>query len=514
MYTAQQNNKRIAKNTLLLYFRMFFMMAISLYTSRMVLAALGVEDFGIYNVVGGVVTMFSFISGAMMLSSQRYISFSLGKGDFIKLNKVFFTSILLHLVIAIIILFLSETIGLWFLEHKMNIPKTRIGAANLVLQMSILSMIVMTICTPFKAEIIAHEKMGAFAYLSILEAIMKLVIVFLLYIGSPDKLILYAVLMFLLQTIISGFYGIYCKKNFKECKITKQKDWKLFKEMITFASWSLWDYISFVTYTQGLNMLLNIFFNPVVNAARGLSVQVSSAINNFSSNFQTAINPQITKSYATKDYAYMHSLIFRSSRISFILLFIVSLPVMLETETILSLWLTTVPDYTAIFIRISLLESCISVMANPLSISVLATGRIKKYETMIGIILLTILPISYIALKFGGNPTSVYIVSLILNILALAARLIIVSPLIQLKKWEYMKDVIIRVIIVSTVSSIIPLILKQHYIANKIITFFIIVVISVLCVTVCSYFFGLTIHERKVVMDKIMQRTRIIFNKS
>ena len=309
------NNKRIAKNTLLLYFRMLFIMAINLYTSRIVLKILGIEDFGIYNAVGGIVAMFGFLTSAMSISTQRYITYELGKNNLKQLNKIFNTSITIHAVISVIILILAETIGLWFLYNKMTIPIERLNAALWTYQASIASAIILIMSIPYNATIIAHEKMSAFAYISVLEVVLKLAIVYLLLISNFDKLKLYSTLILIVQLIIRIIYGQYCKKHFLETKIHFIKDKSLFKEMLSFAGWNLWGNCAGIASTQGVNILLNIFFGPHINAARGIAVQVQGAVNQFASNFQTAINPQITKSYAQGDYNYMHNLIFSSTTV-------------------------------------------------------------------------------------------------------------------------------------------------------------------------------------------------------
>lgn len=329
MTNTAENNKRIAKNTLLLYIRMMLTMAVSLYTSRVVLNTLGVEDFGIYNVVGGVVAMFGFLNGAMATTTQRYITFELGRNDFKQLKKIFNISVSIHAFISIIILILAETIGLWFLYNKMTIPVERIDAALWAYQGSIISTIILIMSVPYNALIIAHEKMSTFAYISVLEAVLKLLIVYMLLIGDFDKLKLYALLMCCIQLIIRFIYGNYCKRHFPETKFQLYKDLKLFNNMLAFAGWNLWGNCASITFTQGVNILLNIFFGPIVNAARGITTQVQGAVNQFSWNFQTALNPQITKSYASGDYIYMHKLIFRSSKFTFFftIIFISSCPI-------------------------------------------------------------------------------------------------------------------------------------------------------------------------------------------
>ena len=503
MNKTAENNRRTAKNVLLLYFRMMFMMIVSLYTSRVVLNTLGVEDFGIYNVVGGVVAMFGFLNSAMSSSTQRYITFELGKNDFEQLKKVFNTSISIHALISIVIFILAETIGLWFLYHKMTIPVERMEAALWVYQGAIASTIVLIMSVPYNATIIAHEKMSAFAYISVLEVILKLLIVYLLLIGSFDKLKLYAVLMFCIQLIIRCIYGNYCKKHFKETKIQWVRDGKLFKEMLGFAGWNLWGYCASIAFTQGINILLNMFFGPIVNAARGVAVQVQNAVNQFSFNFQTALNPQITKSYAKDDLNYMHSLIFKSSKLTFLLLLVLSLPIQLETETILEIWLKNVPDHAAKFLRIILCITIIDATANPLMISASATGKVKLYQSVIGGILLTILPISYIVLKLGGTPESVFMVHLTICIIAFTIRLLIVKSMIQLRLGQYCKEVILKCFIVTVTSLILPITAK-HFIDETFVNFLMICIISILSVILSAYYLGFNKEEKLFVNKKII----------
>lgn len=496
------NNKRIAKNTLVLYVRTLFIMLVSLFTSRVVLNTLGVEDYGIYNVVGGVVAMFGFINASMSAATQRYITFALGKGDIANLQKVFSTTLQIHILIAAIIFVLGETVGVWFMYTQMQIPADRMNAAFWVLQCSIASTVVMILSVPYNAEIVAHEKMSAFAYISLLEAILKLLIVYLLKVSSFDKLIFYAILIFVVQLIIRLLYGNYCKRHFRESKFHWIWNKKLFHEMICFASWNLWGNCASVAFTQGINILLNIFFGPAINAARGLAVQVQAAVSQFSTNFQTAINPQITKSYAAQDYGYMHSLIFRSSKFTFYLLLFFSLPIMLETDNILRLWLGTVPDFTAIFIRLMLCITIIDSMANPLGVSASATGKIKLYQGILGGILLGILPIAYIVLKLGGDPVSVFVVHLGIAIIAFIVRLFIIRNLIRLSLSDYNRTVIIPCLLVSISALILPIFLKNT-LHEGILSFLTICIVSMLCVSMVSYRLGLSKSEQKFLRDKL-----------
>lgn len=498
------NNKRIAKNTLLLYFRMLFMMAVSLYTSRVVLNTLGIEDFGIYNVVGGVVAMFGFINSAMASSTQRYLTFELGRGNAKQLSNVFSTSVWIHGLIAVFVLLLAETVGLWFLYNKMTIPADRMEAALWTYQCSILSAMVMIMSVPYNASIIAHERMSAFAYISVLEVVLKLAVVYLLQIGNFDKLKLYALLILSVQLLIRIIYGSYCKRHFKEVRIRKVRDWRLFREILSFAGWNLWGNCAAIAFTQGVNILLNMFFGPAVNAARGVAVQVQGAITQFSANFQTAMNPQITKSYATQDYAYMHSLVFRSSRFTFFLLLFLSLPVMLETETILSIWLKTVPEHTVTFLRLILCVTIIDAVANPLMVSAAATGKVKLYQGVVGGILLCILPVSYIVLKLGGNPASVFIVHLCICAIAFMVRLFIIRPMIHLSLRAYMMNVIYRCIFVGILASLLPLGLKE-LLSESFISFLTVCIACVLSVGLVAYYFGLSASERTFIRGKFSQ---------
>lgn len=502
MGNTTENNKRIAKNTLLLYFRMLFTMAVSLYTSRVVLNTLGVEDFGIYNVVGGVVAMFGFLNSAMSSSTQRYITFELGKNNFEQLKKVFNTSVSIHAFISIVILILAETIGLWFLYNKMTIPMERMDAALWVYQGAIVSTIVVIMSVPYNATIIAHEKMSAFAYISVLEVVLKLLIVYLLLIGNFDKLKLYAVLMCSIQFLIRLIYGNYCKRHFTETKYKFYKDWKLFKEMLGFAGWNLWGSCAWMAFTQGVNILLNIFFGPTVNAARGLVIQIQNAVTQFSQNFQMALNPQITKSYATEDFSYMHKLIFRSSKFTFILLLLLTLPIQMETKTILTIWLKTVPEHTVEFLHIILCTAIIDAIANPLMVSAAATGKVKLYQSVIGGILLSILPISYIALKLGKDSESVFIIHLVVSIIAFVVRLFIIRPMINLKISQYFKTVIVKCMLVTGISLILPLIFND-ILENSLINCLLECIICITSVILSAYYFGLDNTERSFINQKI-----------
>ena len=503
MENTSANNKRIAKNTLLLYFRTLFIMLVTLYTSRVVLNTLGVTDYGIYNVVGGVVAMFGFINGSMSSATQRYITFALGKGDQSNLQKVFSTALQIHVLIAVLIVVLGETVGLWFMYTQMQIPTDRMDAAFWVLQCSIASTVIMIISVPYNADIVAHEKMSAFAYISILEAVLKLAVVYMLVVFSYDKLILYAFLILAVQLLIRLCYSRYCNRHFEESKYRHVWDKSLFKEMTGFAGWSMFGNLSSVLFSQGLNMLLNVFFGPVVNAARAVAVQVQSAIQQFVTNFQMALNPQITKTYAKGEMGEMHKLMFRSARFSFYLLFLLSLPVLFETDFILTVWLKTVPDHTVVFLRIMICTSLLYTLSNPLMIANQSTGKVKRYQAVCGTILLMILPISYICLRFGCPAYSVFIVHFAVESITQIVRMLLLRPLIGIRVQDYLKHIYLKVSVVVILSVILPFLVYENMDAT-VLRFFTVCTICILSVGTVVYMVGLSSSERGFVYAKVI----------
>lgn len=498
------NNARIAKNTILLYGRMILLMGVSLYTSRVVLATLGIEDYGIYNVVGGFIGMFAFLNGAMSSCTQRYITFALGKGDEGELKKIFSTSLITHMIIAAIVFMLAETIGLWFVLEKLIIPENRMTAAVVVYECSILSTIVMIMSFPFNADIIAHERMSAFAYISIFEAFAKLLIVFLLSIGNMDRLMLYAILLLLVQVSVIIIYNCYCKINFSEAKIHWILDGKLIKEMFSFTGWNLWGGLAATLFGQGLNILLNIFFGPAVNAARGISVQVQAAVQQFSANFQMALNPQITKSYASNELETMHTLIFRSSKFTFFLLLCLALPIIVEINTILSIWLKEVPESTNLFVVLMLMITIVDAVSNPFMISAAATGRVKVYQSVIGGLLLLILPISYIVLKLGAQPYMVFVVHFCVAIVAFITRLLIIRPMINLSIRKYCIKVFLPCLF-TLMPSVTTAYCLKLFIYDSVWGGIIVAIITCMATLVYSYIWGLTKNEKAFVLNNMMK---------
>ncbi len=488
----------------MLYFRMLLTMAVSLYTSRIVLNTLGVEDFGIYNVVGGFVTMFGFLNSAMASATQRFLAFEIGKGDKIQLRNVFSMSVNIHFLIAFLILILAETIGLYFVNTQLTIPPERMIAARWVYQFSILALMVNMISVPYNAIIIAHERMNVFAWVSIAEVGLKLLIVFMLQWFGFDKLKFYAVLMFGVALLIRLIYGLYCGKKFKESKFRFYWDKPLFKTLISYAGWNLWGNAAGVIMGQGVNILLNIFFGPVVNAARGIAYQVRSAVNQFVQNFQMAMNPQIIKSYAAGDLKYMHQLIFQGAKYSFFLLFALSLPIMLETEIILKLWLKTVPDYTVIFTRLVLINVLVDCISGPLMTAAQASGKIKLYQGVVGGLLILNLPVSYIFLKLGYAPEITLYISIGISIIALLARLKIISPLVKLDILGYLKEVVSKISPVILISMIIPILIKS-FLHEGFARLLIITFSSLIVVGITIYFVGLEKNEQNFLTNKLKQ---------
>ena len=497
-----ENSKRIVKNTGMLYIRMLLTMGITLYTSRIILSTLGVDDFGIYNVVGGVVIIAGFLNSSMAIATQRFLSFELGRKDEEQLAKVFNMSLMIHVLIGVFILILTETIGLWFVNNQLTIPTDRLVAANWVYQFSVFSFMVTIIGVPYYAVIIAHERMKVYAWIGTAEVFLKLLIVLMLHSFRYDKLTIYAVLIFFVTFIIRMAYGFYCKWNFKETKLKFIWDKDLFKTMMSHAGWNMWGNAAGVIYGQGVNILLNIFFGPVVNAARGIAFQVKSAMSGFVSNFQLAMNPQLVKSFAENNLVYMHQIIFQGAKFSYFLLLVFCMPVLLETELILSIWLKEVPEHTVIFTRLALINIMIDSLSGTMVGAVQASGKIKLYQSVVGGMLLLILPISYAFLKMGYPPEVTLYVSIIISILALFLRVFLLRNLVQISIRRFIFDVVIISCIVSLLSFAIPLIIriKMSFGMSR---FLIISIVAVLSSIISIYFVGLSNSERQYIKKRV-----------
>ena len=506
------NNKRIAKNTLLLYFRMLLIMAVTLYTSRVVLDKLGITDYGIYNVVGGVVGMLGFLTSAMGNAVQRYLSFEIGRGNKERVNHIFNVSLLAHGVIAVFVLVVMEIAGVWYLNTYMNIPSERLDAANWVLQCSILTTMFTIVQVPYNAIIIAKEQMGIYAYISILEVMLKLAVVYMLGIGDYDKLKLYSVLIMIVTIGILMIYRIYCIKKYDEAKFRFVKDTKTLKEMTSFAGWNLLGELSWVFTGQGVNIILNLFFGPAVNAARGLADQVNGAVSRFVSNFQTAVNPQIVKSYAADQLDDMKKLLYRGIRFSYYLLLVLSMPLILNMDFILHIWLKDVPEYTTEFCQLVLLCGMVSSVSNLLSQVARAYGKIRKYQIWVSACLFLNFPISYFVLKLGASPLATMIINICIQASLVFVRLYLTKNMIGLSIIDFTKKVLFPIIKITVISSILPC-LCAYGLQTGWIGFFIICLVSLISSITCVLFFGVSSNERayingvcKTVISKLRQK--------
>lgn len=496
------NNKRIAKNTLLLYFRMLLMMFVTLFTSRVVLDKLGVTDYGIYNVVGGVVAMLGFLNSSMSNAVQRYLSFEIGKNNEAGVNRIFNVSLFAHAGIAVFVFVVMEIVGVWYLNTHMNIPAERMDAANWVLQCSIFTTLFTIVQVPYNAIIISKEQMGIYAYISILEVVLKLLVVYMLAIGNFDKLKLYSVLIMVVTIGIVMIYRFYCTRKYKEAKFKFIKDWNLLKQIVGFASWNMLGELAWVFTGQGVNIILNSFFGPVVNAARGLAEQVNGAVNRFVANFQTAVNPQLIKNYASDQLGEMKTLLFRSTRFSYYLLLALSLPIILKMDFILHLWLKEVPDYTTDFCQLVLVSSLVSTLSNLLAQVARAYGKIRNYQIIVSIFLFLNFPLSYIVLKFGGSPLSTMFVNIGINAMLLFVRLRLTNRMIQMTYGSFIRNVLFPVIIVTAVALVIPLTI-YFMLDNSIISFIIVCLVSFVSVGVSTYALGMNANERLYILAAI-----------
>ena len=502
MTDISANNKRIVKNTLFLYFRTLLIMLIALYTSRVVLNALGVEDYGIYNVVGGVVAMFSMLSGSLSAAITRFITYELGRGSEEKLNKIFSSSLTIQIGLSLIIVLLAETLGLWFLNEKLNIPASRLSAANWVFQWSVLTFAINLLSVPYNACIIAHERMAAFAYMGLLEAAGKLCVAYLIGVSPIDRLVFYAVLMCAVAVIVRIAYGVYCKRHFPECVYHWGIEKGLMKKMGGFAGWNFIGSASSILRDQGGNVVINLFCGPAVNAARGIAFQVNAAVQGFVQNFVTALNPQITKSYAAGNRDYMMTLIFQGGRLSFYMLLLLSLPVLINTHYILLLWLKNVPEHTVAFVQLVLMFGMSEIISQPLITAMLATGKIRNYQLIVGGLQTINLPLSYWLLQVGFQPECVFIVAIFISQCCLAARLWLLSGMIGLSVRAYLQKVYLNVIVVALVSSILPIWLVSN-IEETFPHFVLSSLFSVLYTSIVVYYIGCSRKERQYAVSII-----------
>lgn len=489
------NNRTIAKNTMYMYLRMAITMIANIYISRVVLNVLGVEDYGLYNVIGGIIALFTVLNSAMINTTSRFITVYLAKGDERATRGVFNMTALIHVAIAVIILVLGETIGLWYLHNKLVIPEGREFAAEWLYQLSVITTLMSIVTVPYNAAIVAHERMGVYAYLQIFDVSLRLIIVLSIKYVPFDKLIYYATLLAILSIVDLLIYILYCKKKFPETKMMYYWDKSLFKQMTSFIGWALVGNFSNMFYTQGINLMLNAFCGPAVNAARGVAVQVENVVRQFAANVQTAINPQILKSYAVKEMDRMYALIIASSRYCFYLLFFLSLPILIETDFILTLWLGNVPDHTVNFVRIILITVLLDAFVNPMFTANLASGKLAIYHGSLAVLMYSFMLITYFTIKSTRVPESVFLCYLIASIIGYIMKIFILYYQVGLKPRIYVRRALLPVIEVVVISILAPL-LVHHFLNGGWSSFLITSTVAALSVASVVYFIGITKEER------------------
>ena len=497
---------------MILYVRMFVMMLISFFTAGITLNALGVEDYGINNVVGGLVAMFSLLSNSLTAASGRFITFALGKGDLEYQKRVFSTTVNIHIVMSIIVVLAMETIGVWFLNNRLNIPPDRLYAANWVLQCSIISFALGLFSVPYNSSIYAHERISTFAWFTIYDAVVKLIVVASIYYYGGDKLILLAVISLIPGVIKQFIYWLYCQRNFLECEYNFQLDRGLFKEMFSFSGWVFIGTTASLLKDQGVNILINIFTSPVVNAARGIAMQLNGIIGQFSGNFMGALMPQITKYYASDDLHEMHKLMFRGTRFSYYIFMFIAIPVFFEIEIILQIWLGQVPEHTVLFTRLALLLSLLEMLSSVLITAQNATGRIRTYQLVVGSLLLLNFPLSYLMLYLGFMPEITLVVALFVGVICLIARLCFLRYTIKLSVRNYILQVIGNTFVVTLLSSILPCVCFL-LIDNLWVAFFAVCISSVVMSGVVIYFVGCNKFERDIVRCYMVKFRNKIFSR-
>ncbi|WP_299006386.1 oligosaccharide flippase family protein [uncultured Tenacibaculum sp.] len=502
-------NKTIAKNTLFLYFRMFLTMGVGLYTSRLVLDALGVVDYGVYGLVGGIVTTFAFLNSAMASATQRYLSFDIGKNDIERLKKTFNATLNIHILIAFIILILAETIGLWFVNYQLNIPSDRMVAANWVYQFSVFAFILNVIQVPYNALLFAREHMSVYAYVSILETILKLIIVLILVQVNTDKLILYAILTFIVAFVIRMIYKLYCKKHFKESVYKFYWDKAYYKELMSYSGWNLFGNIAAVARGQGSNILLNLFFGPIANASYSLTVMVQGVVGSFVSNFQVAVNPQIIKNYAKGDKDASINLIYKSAKFSYFGMLILVVPLLINLDYVMNLWLKEVPAYAIEFIRLALVCSMIETLSNPLMSGLQATGKIKLYQVIVGTLVFLNFPLIWLLFKYTNLPISLYWSYLLIAIISLLFRLYFIQNLMKVNINQFFSKVLLRISLVS-LSIVVLYYLGGNYLieSEKFLLFIVKTIITVLIIVLITSMIGLTKGERRFIMHIVQSKMK------
>ena len=501
-------NSSLARNTLLLYVRMFLIMGVTFFTTRVVFQTLGVDDYGVYNTIGGIVILFSFINNALLTTTQRYLNFYYGKNDNDKAGQYFSACLVSFICIGVIISILSELAGLWFIRNKMVMPADREIAAEWVLHISVIVNFINIIRSPYHACLVANEKFDFYSYLSILEVFLKLAIVYFLTFSPYDKLISYNILILIVTLVIFLAYKLFCNLKYKESLYKEVSDKSLYKEVITFSSYSLLGNAANVCSQQGTALILNTFCGVIVNASVGISNQVSSGIYNFVSNFQTAFNPRLVKQYAQGNFDKLSRTIFQVSKFSFYLLFILVLPIISICNELLELWLTEVPKYTAEFCMLTLCFMLIDTLAAPLWITIQAYGKIKNYQFITSMIILCNIPLSYVVLWLELSPTYVFIVRIAINFIAYMYRFLFVKNILQVEIKNYMQEVLMPILKIVTLCFIVYILINL-YISNIFTT----TILMLLASIVIIYLFGLSVSEKRfitfIIKNKIFKNDNI-----
>ena len=496
------NGKTIAKNTIILYFRMIFTMVVSLYTTRVFLEALGVIDYGIYNVVGGFVAMFGLMSGSLSAAISRFITYELGAGNKDRLKNVFSSSITIQIGLSILIILLVEAVGIWFVNNKMVIPENRLVAANWVLQISALTFAINLISIPYNAALIAHERMGAFAFFAILESLLKLLICFAIVEVSCDRLIFYTILLGVVAVVIRLLYGFYCKRHFEECTYYYTFDKEVLYKMFSFAGWNMFGAGSSVLREQGVNVLLNLFFGAAVNSARSVAQQVSGSVVQLANNIMIAVNPQITKNYAAGNMDYTMHLVFMGARFTMFLLLLMAIPLLCETEIVLKLWLHEVPNYTIVFVRLVLIYLMVEAVSYSMVTLMLATGDIKKYQIIVGGCQLLNFPLAWIVLALGYGPEYTVVVSIIVGTACMVLRLYMLKQMVEFPVYRFLKDVYFNIWLVALVALPLPVFIVYQY-EDSIARFLVVSIVSITTTTLSILSIGCNSHERKLLLSKV-----------
>lgn len=502
MTTQSENNKRLAKNTLLLYGRMLLTVGISFYSTRLILANLGVENYGIYNVIGGFVSMFYMITSTMTQAIGRFLTFELGVGNEKKLQQTFSTSINILLLLSLIVVLLAETVGLWFVNYKLNISINRTNAANWIYQFSILSFIFEMISVPYSASVISHEKMGAFAFVTIIKVLLTFGIALLLSISPIDKLIFYGILILLISIAIQIMYWTYCKRNFPECKYSFHINKNVFKDMFGFAGWNFLTTCASMLSSQGVGIILNIYFGTTINAARGIASQINGTIGAFSKNFTKALSPQITKTYASNNIEYTKNLVCKGAKFSFLLFYLIALPCIIEVNFLLSIWLKEIPAYTNTFVQLTILNSLVEVLLNSSEIMNSASGKIRNYQLIVSSTQFLIVIFSYIIVNTTQNPIWTIIVTNIFYLLIFVPRIIANKPFIGITFSYYFQHVLKGILVMSLLSaaiSSIPTLFFSEGWLRLIIT----CLLSIISISVFSCIFVLTKNEQQNILNFI-----------